>query len=66
MLRPSQALKIGAVERDAEQLERVYQIGRANALAAVSKIRTFLCSAAERSSACGNRKTAVSGGPEGA
>ena len=53
MLRPSQALKIGAVERDAEQLERVYQIGRANALAAVSKIRTFLCSAAERSSACG-------------
>lgn len=66
VLRPSQALKIGAVERDAEQLERVYQIGRADALAAVSKIHTFLCSAAERSSACTDRETAVSGGPEGA
>ncbi len=40
------------------------RIGRADALAAVSKIHTFLCSAAERSSACTDRETAVSGGPE--
>lgn len=42
VIRPPQALAIGAVEKNAAELERVYQIGRAEAEKQLPRLRMFL------------------------
>ncbi len=42
VIRPSEALNIGAREKDESELERVYQIGRADALKIVDNVKEFL------------------------
>ena len=42
VIRPSEALNIGAREKDENELERVYQIGRRDALKVVDKVKKFL------------------------
>lgn len=42
VIRPSEALNIGAREKDENELERVYQIGRKDALKIVDKVKKFL------------------------
>ena len=42
VIRPPEDLKIGRTEKDPEELERVYQIGRRIASDASEKIRRFL------------------------
>jgi predicted patatin/cPLA2 family phospholipase len=50
VLRPPEDLRIGRTEKNPEELERVYQIGRETAGEAVDEIRRFLSadSAGER------------------
>ena len=64
VLRLSQALKIGRWNVTRSSWSVFTKIGRADALAAVSKIHTFLCSAAERSSACTEGKPPCPAVPE--
>ena len=42
VIRPPEPLKIRRTENDPEELERVYQIGRKEAEAALPKIKSFL------------------------
>ncbi|MBQ1501654.1 MAG: patatin family protein [Firmicutes bacterium] len=42
VIRPPQSLAIGHTEKDPRELERVYQTGRAEALARLDEIRSFL------------------------
>ena len=42
VIRPPEALGIGRTEKDPEELERVYQIGRAEALRRIGELREFL------------------------
>ena len=42
VIRPPESLKIGRTEKDPRELERVYQIGRREAKAALAKIKDFL------------------------
>jgi predicted patatin/cPLA2 family phospholipase len=45
VLRPPIPLEIGAVERDATQLRRVYETGRAVAVMQLPKLQAFLAAA---------------------
>ena len=42
VIRPPEDLKIGHTEKDPEELERVYQIGRHTAEEQISQVREFL------------------------
>ena len=42
IIRPPEGLKIGHVEKDPKELERVYQIGRTEAERRLPEIREFL------------------------
>ena len=42
VIRPPEDLKIGHTEKDPEELERVYQIGRHTAEEQISRVREFL------------------------
>ena len=42
VIRPSEDLNIGRLEKDPKKIERVYNIGRADAIAAIDKLKNWL------------------------
>ena len=42
MIRPPEQLNVGPTERDPERLERVYQLGRKEALSRLEEMQAFL------------------------
>ena len=42
VIRPPEPLNIGRTEKNADELERVYQVGRSEGMARLDEVRSFL------------------------